>query len=287
MKELDFDSERYKPITGDTLAMYLKEIRNIPVLEREQERELAVRIQAGDKQALNQLVRSNLKYVVSVANKYRGCGLSLEDLINEGNIGLIQAAKRFDPEKGVKFITYGVWWIRQAIMHALAEQAGTVRLPIKQAGILYKIGEKYQKLRQSLGREPTSEEVARGVGLEEEEVEAVLRVFRNYLSLDSPISEADDTSHLDMLEATDRASVEEDIIKNSLAGEMAEILQKLPPREQQILRMRFGFDGEPMTLEEIGKKMGLSRERIRQIEKKAKRRLKASAKSKALRDYLN
>ncbi len=287
MKELDFNDERYKPVTGNTLAMYLKEIRNIPVLEREQEKELAVRIRAGDKQALNQLVRSNLKYVVSVANRYRGCGLSLEDLINEGNIGLIQAAKRFDPEKGVKFITYGVWWIRQAIMHALADQAGTVRLPIKQAGMLYKIGEKYQKLRQSLGREPTSEEVAKGVGCGEEEVEAVLRVFRHYLSLDSPIGDADETSYLDMLEATDRASVEEDIIKSSLADEMEEMLQKLPPREQQILRMRFGFEGEPMTLEEIGKRIGLSRERIRQIEKKAKRRLRVWAKTKALRDYLN
>jgi RNA polymerase primary sigma factor len=236
---------------------------------------------------MDRLIRSNLKYVVSVANKYKGCGLSLLDLVNEGNIGLIQAARRFDPDKGVKFITYAVWWIRQAIMHALAEQAGTVRLPIKQAGKLYRIGEKYQELKQARGREPTTEELASELDQSAEEIDSIMRVYRSYLSLDAPITEGDETSYIDLLESKDMPSVEDHLVRSSLAKEIDHLLKELPVREEQILRMRFGFEGEPMTLEQIGKRIGLSRERIRQIEKKAKRRLRARARVKALRDYLN
>ncbi|MFQ5912028.1 MAG: RNA polymerase sigma factor RpoD/SigA [Nitrospinota bacterium] len=275
------------PVTADSLSSYLKEIRNIPVLSREEERALAQEMIKGKKEARDRLIRSNLKYVVSVANKYKGCGLSLLDLINEGNIGLIQAAKRFDPDKGVKFITYAVWWIRQSIMHALAEQSGTVRLPIKQAGKLYKIGEKFQQLKQAHGREPTTAELAKELDQTEEEIDSILRVYRSSLSLDAPISDGDDTRYLDLLESKDMPSVEEDLARSSLAREVNALLKELSPREQAILRMRFGFDGEPMTLEEIGKKIGLSRERIRQIETKAKRRLRARARMKTLHDYLN
>jgi RNA polymerase primary sigma factor len=274
------------PVTQDALNTYLKKISKIPLLKREEEGELARRIQKGDQDALNELVNRNLRYVVSVANKYKGCGLSLGDLISEGNVGLIQAAKRFDPERGVKFITYAVWWIRQAIMHALAEQSGTVRLPIKQAGLLYKIGEKYQQLMQKKGREPTTQDLAKELGLAPEDIESVLRVYRTHLSLDSPIKDNDETSYIELLDAGTPA-VEENLLRSSLSQEIDEILEELTPREREILKLRYGFDGEPMTLEEIGNKLKLSRERIRQIEKKAKNKLRTRSRTKTLRDYLN
>ncbi len=281
------EERAYRQITVDSLSSYLKEIRDIPVLSRAEEQVLARRVRSGDKEATDQLIRSNLKYVVSVANKYKGCGLSLLDLINEGNIGLIQATRRFDPDRGVKFITYAVWWIRQSIMHALAEQAGTVRLPIKQAGKLYRIGEKYQELKQTQGREPTTEELASELDQTAAEIDSILRVYRNYLSLNAPITDGDETTYIDLLESKDMPSVEDHLVRSSLTQEIDHLLKELPAREEQILRMRFGFQGEPMTLEQIGKKVGLSRERVRQIEKKAKHRLMARARVKALRDYLN
>lgn len=281
------DSSSDQPMAEDALSAYLKKISKIPLLTREEEQELAKRIQRGDQEALDELVRRNLRYVVSVANRYKGCGLSLMDLISEGNVGLIQAARRFDPTKGVKFITYAVWWIRQAIMHALAEQSGTVRLPIKQAGVLYRIGETYQKLLQELESEPTTDDLVKALGLPAEEIESVLRVYRTYLSLDSPIKDSEDTSHLDLLEAEQTTGVDDRLLRSSLAKEMEEILEELTPREQKILRLRFGFEGEPRTLEEIGKIMSLSRERIRQIEKKAKMKLRSRTRARKLKNYLN
>lgn len=277
----------YRGVTDDSLGAYLKKISNIPVLSREEEGALARRIQQGDTEAEHDLVRHNLRYVVSVANRYKGSGLPLLDLINEGNIGLIQAARRFDPERGVKFITYAVWWIRQAIMHTLADQSSTVRLPVKQAGILYKIAENFSKLQKKHSREPTNDELAEALGLPIEELEALLRVYRTHLSLDAPVGEYEDTSHLDLLEATGMPSVEEQILQRALASEVNSLLESLPPRERKVLRMRFGIDGKPQTLEEVGKQLNLSRERIRQIEKKAKDRLKTRARLKAVRDYLN
>ena len=279
--------DKFRGVTDDSLGAYLKKISNIPILTREEEVALARRMQEGDEEAERELVRHNLKYVVSVANRYKGSGLPLLDLINEGNIGLMQAAKRFDPDRGVKFITYAVWWIRQAIMHAMAEQSGTVRLPLKQAGILYKISEKQNELQKQLAREPSAEEMAEALGLSPEELESLLRVYRTHLSLDAPISDFEETSHMDLLEAKDIPSVEEQILQSALASEINTMLEELPPREQKILRMRFGFEGKPQTLEEIGRELNLSRERIRQIEKKAKGRLRARSKSKAVRDYLN
>jgi RNA polymerase primary sigma factor len=279
-------SDRYA-VTGDSLQAYLKKIEKIPLLTREEEVELATQAQMGDQEALDKLIRSNLRYVVSVARKYIGCGLSLADLINEGNIGLIQAAKRFDPARGVKFITYAVWWIRQAIMHALAEQGGTVRLPLKQMGTLHKIAESYRRYINRTGVEPTSTELGKDLDLPPEEVETILRVYRSYLSLDAPISNDGDVSHLDLLQSKTLPSVEETYIKSTLAEEIGDLLSQLPDREQRILRLRFGFDDEPKTLEEIGKMLRLSRERVRQIEKRAKDLLRAKAKTKALKDYLN
>ncbi|MEE9274323.1 MAG: RNA polymerase sigma factor RpoD/SigA [bacterium] len=275
-----------KSLGDDTLAIYLSDVRKYSVLSREEEHELALKSRTGDEDAFNQLVRANLRYVISVANRYKGFSLSLEDLINEGNIGLIHAVRRFDPDRGVKLITYAVWWIRQSIMHAIADHTGTVRLPIKQASLIHKIRASYQKLRQRLDREPHSEELARNLDMKSEDIENVMRVYRGYLSLDAPISDGDDTSYLDMLEEENAVSAEENLFQHSLQEEIEDLLQGLDPREREIIRMRFGFDGEPMTLEEIGQKIGLSRERIRQIEKKAIRRFRARVRSKTLLDYL-
>ena len=277
----------FKEINNDSLNAYLKKIRDIPLLTKEEEKALGERIRKGDEESLNELIKRNLKYVVSVANKYKGCGMSLPDLINEGNIGLIQAAKRFDPSMGVKFITYAVWWIRQAIMHALAEQSGTVRLPIKQASLLYKIGEKYQKILQDKGSEPTVDELSEELDIPRKELESILMVYRTYLSLDAPIKDNESTSYLDLMESYDTPSLEDNLLKSSLSEAIQELLKELPEREEKILRLRFGFDGKSYTLEEIGKMMDLSRERVRQIEKKAKSRLLAKRKIKALKDYLN
>ena len=270
----------------DTLSIYLHELGQYDVLTREAEHEFAVKSQAGDEEAFNHLVRSNLRYVVSVANRYKGFGLSLEDLINEGNIGLIHAIKRFDPERGVKLITYAVWWIRQSIMHSIADHTGTVRLPIQQAGMIHKISSTHRALRQEFGRDATEEELSEKLQLKATDIENVMRVYRRYLSLDAPISESDETSYLDMLEEKNATSAEENVFQHSLEDEIGELLADLEPREKEIIRMRYGFDGDPMTLEEIGNKVGLSRERIRQIEKKVIRRFRARAKNKTLLDYL-
>jgi len=281
------DHNEFKGIDNDSLNAYLRKIKDIPLLTKEEEQALGEKIQQGDEKALNELIRKNLKYVVSVATKYKGCGMSLHDLINEGNIGLIQAARRFDPTKDVRFITYAVWWIRQAIMHALAEQSGTVRLPIKQASILYKIGEKYKEIIRTQGKEPTTEELSQELNIPAKEIEMILMVYRNHLSLDAPIKENEDTSYLDLLESSNTCSLDENLIKTSLTQEMDKLLKQLPSREEKIIRLRFGFEGKPYTLEEIGKMMNLSRERVRQIEKKAKSRLLNKTKIKMLRDHLN
>ncbi len=276
------------PSTDEGLSSYLKRISSYPVLSREEEIELAHRAKAGDKEAFKKLIESNLRFVVSVASKYKGYGVSLMDLINEGNLGLIQAAKRFDPDRGVRFISYAVWWIKQAIMQALAEQSGVVKLPLKQASVLLKIRNAYEELFQRLGREPTTEEIADELGMDPEDVEDILRVARIHLSLESPINkDEEDTTFLDFMEAT-TPSAEEEAIKASLAAHVEELLKQLKPREAFIVKCRFGIDTErPMTLEEIGKILGVSRERVRQIEARALQKLKRLASAKKLEDYLN
>jgi RNA polymerase primary sigma factor len=275
-----------EPERPDALGQYMNDISKLKPLTREEEAALSKKIQAGDVKALHELVRRNLKYVVTVANKYRGCGLSLQDLIEEGNIGMIQAAKRFDGERNVKFITYAVWWIRQAIMHSLAEQSGTVKLPIKQAGKLYKIERKYKSLRQELEREPTTSEVAEDLGYRVDDIENIMRAYRTHLSLDTPLRDDDVTQYLDLLENPDYIPYDDQIMKASLHDKVDDMLKHLSKREEKILRMRFGFNGETRTLEDIGKEIGLSRERVRQIEKRAKARLKVRSANEALEEHL-
>ena len=258
----------------DPLTQYMEEISRIKILSRKEEIKLATSIKAGDPKAIQEMVRRNLKYVVTVANKYRGLGISLHDLIEEGNIGLIQAAKRFDVSRKVKFITYAVWWIKQAIMHSIAEQSGTVKLPVKQAGKVNKINKRSQQMAQALEREPTQTELAKSLGYGDEEINSIMRAYRTHLSLDSPLKNDEDTPYLDLLENQDFIPYDDQLMQGFLNEKVDQLLEDLSERETKILKMRFGFFGDVKTLEEIGKEIGLSRERVRQIEKKAKLKLK-------------
>ncbi|PIR00805.1 MAG: RNA polymerase subunit sigma [Nitrospinae bacterium CG11_big_fil_rev_8_21_14_0_20_45_15] len=271
------DKENYG-LDQDALSRYMHDIGKIQPLSKEEECKLVRSIKdKNDLFPLQELVRRNLKYVVNVANKYRGCGLSLQDLIEEGNIGLVQAAKRFDPDREVRFITYAVWWIRQAILHALSDHAHPVRIPVKQAGKISKIGKSFNRLSQTLDREPTQEELAISMDMKEDEIETLLRAYRTQVSLDCPLRQDNDTPYLDLLENADAIPYDDQIMQETLSIKIDHFLKDLNEREEKILRLRFGFDGPAQTLEEIGKEMGLSRERIRQIEKKAKSRLKLRA----------
>ncbi|WP_456342292.1 sigma-70 family RNA polymerase sigma factor [Thermovibrio sp.] len=272
----------------DSLDAFLKSISKIPLLTREEEIELAKRAKAGDKEALKKLVESNLRFVVSVAKKYLGCGLPLHDLIAEGILGLIEAARRFDPDKGVKFISYAVWWIRQSIMQALAQQTGAVKIPVKQAVLVNKITRSYGELLKKLGREPTIEELAEHVGMEPKEVERLLSICQVPLSLDTPIGDEEDTTFKDFLKGEGTAEVEEKVVQEELKQSIQEMLEQLTPQEKKIIIMRFGLDGnEPKTLREIGEKLGISRERVRQLETRAKKKMREYAMRKKLNVFLN
>ena len=286
-KTRDDKSSKSRGSQADALTRYMSEISKIKPLTRDEERVLGLKIAEGDTASLQILVQRNLKYVVSVANKYRGCGLSLQDLIEEGNIGLIQAAKRFDPAHKVKFITYAVWWIKQTIMNSLAEQSGTVKLPVKQAGKVFKGAKCFNDLAQTLGREPTQAEVAQRQGIPIKVYENNMRAYRTHISLDTPLKKGEDTTYLELLEKQDTVPYDEQIMKKELEARVDQLLLDLPEREKEILRMRFGFDEESKTLEEIGKKIGLSRERVRQIEKRAKEKLKNKSKSSTSFDPLD
>lgn len=275
-------------LSGDSLAVYLKDINKTPLLTREEEVALAHKTQTGDAEALKKMVEANLRFVVKIARRYQGCGLSLLDLIDEGNIGLIEAAKRFDWRKNTKFITYAVWWIRQAIMQALAEQGGAVRLPIRKASMASQIRGRGSRLNQELGREPTNQEIAQLMNISLEELEELMGATSGYTSLDAPIKDEEGITFADLLPADDHHPVDSELLLNAFKAEVANLLQELDPRERQILEMRYGIgDYEPMTLEDIGKKLKVSRERIRQIEEKAKRRLSRFSKARQLRDFLN
>jgi len=271
-----------------SLDLYLREIGETALLSANEEVELAKRIRSGEHEALEKLTKANLRFVVSVAKQYQNQGLSLADLINEGNIGLIKAAKRFDETRGFKFISYAVWWIRQAILQALAEQSRIVRLPLNRVGTLHKIGKISSSLEQDLGREPSPDEIAKELALTEVEVSDTLKISNSHLSLDAPFSDSEDNSLLDVLEDELQPSPDECLLDESLRIEIEKALDTLTPREAEVINLYFGLNHEkPLTLEEIGARFSLTRERVRQIKEKAIRRLRHASRSKALRAYLN
>jgi RNA polymerase primary sigma factor len=271
-----------------SLDQYLKYISAYPLISREEEAELARRIRQDDQEALDKLVRSNLRFVVSVAKKYQNQGVSLSDLINEGNLGLIRAAHKFDETKGIKFISYAVWWIRQAILQALAEQSRIVRIPLNRAGTLHRIGKRAAALLQELGREATHAEIAKGMeDVTEEEVAKTMSISQAALSLDAPMAPGEDNKLLDYLPDTINPTPDEQIFVKALTESIEEALSHLKERESKILRLYFGLDGnEPMTLEEIGALLGITRERVRQIKEKALSRLRHVSRARALESYL-
>ena len=274
--------------SSETLKKYLQEISKLPRITPEEEKILGARIQKGDRAALRKLVEANLRFVVSFAKRYRNCGLSFLDLINEGNIGLIEAAKRFNPKKNVKFITYAVWWVRQAIIHALSDQSGAFRLPQKQANLLYRIGKTISQLTLDLERQPTPDEIARKLEIPVEEVVALLQVADENVSLSTVIDEEHEFHLSDKLEQDLIPSADAELMRASLKDHLYACLGELDPKEQKVLRLRFGLDeADPKTLKEIGEMMGLSRERIRQIEAQALEKLHRSQKCQQLQGYLN
>ncbi len=253
-----------------SLDQYLRDISVYPLISRDEEVRLAQSIRDGSQESLDKLVRSNLRFVVSVAKKYQNQGVSLSDLINEGNLGLIRAAHKFDETKGIKFISYAVWWIRQAILQALAEQSRIVRVPLNRAGTLHRIGKRANALLQELGRDPTHEEIAHGMDITEEEVAKTMAISQTHLSLDAPLTPGEDNKLLDYLPDTLNPTPDESMFEKALTESIEEALSHLKERESKILRLYFGLDGsEPMTLEEIGALLGITRERVRQIKEKA------------------
>ena len=253
-----------------SLDQYLRDISVYPLITREEEVTLAQRIRKNDQEALDKLVRSNLRFVVSVAKKYQNQGVSLSDLINEGNLGLIRAAHKFDETKGIKFISYAVWWIRQSILQALAEQSRIVSVPLNRAGALHRIGKRASTLLQELGRQPTHSEIAEGLDITEEEVAKTMLISQVHLSLDAPMTPGEDNRLLDYLPDTTNRTPDELTFEKALTEAIEESLSGLKERESKILRLYFGLDGEdPMTLEDIGTLLGITRERVRQIKEKA------------------
>ena len=271
----------------DSLDHYFREISGYPLITREREAELARRIRASDPDALDILVRSNLRFVVSVAKKYQGHGVGLGDLINEGNLGLIRAAHKFDETKGIKFISYAVWWIRQAILQALADQSRMIRVPLNRAGTLYRIGKRASALRQELGREATHAEIAEGMDVDAEEVARMMSVAQDHVSLDAPLRPGEDNRLLDYLVDDAGQAPDERVLERALTEAISESLASLNAREATILRLYFGLGTEePMTLEQIGALLGVTRERVRQIKEKALSRLRHVSRARALESFL-
>ena len=269
-----------------SLDKYLQEIGREELISVEEEVELAQRIKKGDQLALEKLTRANLRFVVSVAKQYQNQGLSLPDLINEGNLGLIKAAEKFDETRGFKFISYAVWWIRQSILQALAEQSRIVRLPLNQVGSLNKINKAYSKFEQENERKPSPDELAEKLDLTADKVSDTLRVSGRHISVDAPFVEGEDNSLLDVLVNSDSPSADKTLINESLAREIERALATLTERESDIIKLFFGIGCQEMTLEEIGERFGLTRERVRQIKEKAIRRLRHTSRSKLLKSYL-
>lgn len=283
-------TKQYTNRESQSLDKYLQEIGRVELLTPQEEIELAKRIKRGAEDgqlALERLTKANLRFVVSVAKQYQNQGLSLGDLINEGNLGLIKAAKRFDETRGFKFISYAVWWIRQSILQALAEQSRIVRLPLNRVGALNKIGKKFSELEQAYEREPTSAELAEQLDMSMNEVTDTIKISGRHLSVDAPFSEGEDNRLLDVLPNEQQPSPDVGLINESLRIEVRRALSTLSEREAEVIRLYFGLDNEhSLTLEEIGERFNLTRERVRQIKEKAIRRLRHASRSKMLRTYL-
>ncbi len=269
-----------------SLDKYLQEIGHEELLTTDEEVELAQRIRKGDKRALERLTKANLRFVVSVAKQYQNQGLSLPDLINEGNVGLIKAAEKFDETRGFKFISYAVWWIRQSILQAIAEQSRLVRLPLNHVGSVNKITRELNKFEQEHERKPSVNEIAERVDLPEDKIADAMKANSRHVSMDAPIADGEDSSMIDFLSG-DSSNTDRELAIESLKAEVSRILKLLTDKEQKVLRAFFGIDGSPeMTLDEIGEKYNLTRERVRQIKEKALRRLRHNTKNKLLKSYL-
>jgi RNA polymerase primary sigma factor len=270
-----------------SLDKYLQEIGKVDLITADEEVELAQRIKAGDQVALEKLTKANLRFVVSVAKQYQNQGLTLPDLINEGNLGLIKAAQRFDETRGFKFISYAVWWIRQSILQALAEQSRIVRLPLNKIGSINKINKMYALLEQSNERPPTAEEIAKELDMTVNDVKESMKNSGRHLSMDAPLVEGEDSNLYDVLRSGESPNPDRELIQESLRTEIERSLETLTPREADVVRLYFGLgDQHPMTLEKIGETFDLTRERVRQIKEKAIRRLKHTSRSKILKTYL-
>lgn len=272
---------------SESLEKYLQEIGKVDLITADEEVKLAKRIKDGDQIALEKLAKANLRFVVSVAKQYQNNGLSLGDLINEGNVGLIKAAKRFDETRGFKFISYAVWWIRQSIMQALAEQSRIVRLPLNRVGSLNKISRTFSELEQKFQREPSPEELAEVLDVTADEVVDTMKISGRHVSMNAPFVQGEENSLIDVLENDSEETPDSGLIVDSLRREVQSALSTLTQRESDVIILYFGLNGEQaLTLEEIGEKFSLTRERVRQIKEKATRRLKNSSRSKTLKSYL-
>ena len=272
-----------------SLDLYFQEIGKYVLLKPEEEIDLAIKIKNGDMAAQDKLVRANLRFVVSVAKMYQNQGLSLGDLINEGNIGLVKAAQRFDETRGFKFISYAVWWVRQGIMSAIADQSRVVRLPLNRVGNLTKLGKVYRELEQEFERKPTTEELAKILEISSDEVAYILQISSRQVSVDAPFNNGDEnkTTLMDVLHNEEQPMPDTDLMQDSLKNEVADILSTLDEREAEVIRLSFGIgSNQKATLEEIGEKFNLTRERIRQIKENALRKLRGSKRSNKLKDYL-
>lgn len=269
-----------------SLDKYLQEIGHEELISAEEEVELARRIKTGDRKALEKLTKANLRFVVSVAKQYQNQGLLLPDLINEGNIGLLKAAEKFDETRGFKFISYAVWWIRQSILQAIAEQGRVVRLPLNQVGSVNRINKVLSKFEQENERRPSVDEIADKTDLPHEKIEDVLKVNTRQVSVDAPMADGDGTSMIDFMQSDSDSSTDEELLKESLRAEIASALSVLNDRERNVIEAFYGINQPECTMEEIGKKYGLTRERVRQIREKAIRRLKQNTQNKMLKAYL-
>lgn len=287
MASVPSDSNRFIS-EESSLALYLKEISKNKTLTLEEEAVLAVRIRDGDRKALEKLVKANLRFVVSVCRNYQNQGLPLSDLINEGNLGLIRAARRFDEKKNFKFISYAVWWIRQAILQALAEQSRIIKLPLNRVGTIHKIGKTQSKLEQKLRRLPMVEEIAQELQIDEEEVQETIKIGNTHMSLDAPLQQGEDAKLIDMLQDENQERPDDSVLDISLQIEIDKTLDTLSEREKEVVKLYFGIGEDTAhTLEEIGQRFNLTRERVRQIKEKALRRLKHCSRSKRLKIYRN